>query len=152
GPISVVNGRAAALGDSLGNLLTACGAEVGREFYINDAVQSTQIDLMGRSLAARYLQQLGHDAPVPEDGYHGEYLVEIAANLVDEFGNQFEKMPDEERAAQFRTFAMDRMVAQQEQDLRAFGVKYDTWFYESSLYESGAVTQTIEEIKQHGYT
>jgi len=151
GPISVVNGRAAALGDSLGNLLAACGAQVGREFYINDALNSTQLDLMGDSLAARYLQQLGHDVAVPEDGYHGEYLVEIAQDIVAEFGRQFEGMTDAERTRKFRDLAAARMVEQQRKDLEAFGVVYDTWFYESSLYASGAVKRAIEEIKARGY-
>src|SRR5205085_11146454 len=75
GPISVVNGRAAALGDTLANLLAACGAQVSREFYVNDALNSTQIDLMGQSLEARYRQLLGHEAAVPENGYQGEYLI-----------------------------------------------------------------------------
>jgi arginyl-tRNA synthetase len=151
GPISVVNGRAAALGDSLANLLAACGAEVAREFYVNDALNSTQLDLMGRSLAARYLQQLGREAEVPEDGYQGEYLVDIAKDLVAEFGAVFADMPEEEQAALFRRQAAERMIAQQEKDLKAFGVVYDTWFYESSLYESGAVHRAVDEIRARGW-
>ena len=152
GPISVVNGRAAALGDSLGNLLSASGAEVAREFYVNDALNSKQLDLMGASLAARYLQQLGHaEAEVPEDGYQGEYLVEIAADIVKEYGNQFEKTSKQERSQNFRDFAVTRMIAQQEKDLKAFGVIYDKWFYESSLYEFGSVRKAIDRMKELGF-
>jgi len=151
GPISVVNGRAAALGDSLGNLLKACGAEVAREFYVNDALNSTQLDLMGESLAVRYLQQLGHEVALPEDGYQGEYLVEIAEELVQEFGRRFEGLSAEERRGIFRQLAVSRMIDQQKRDLEAFGVVFDRWFYESELYEQGKVRQAIEQMKAAGY-
>ncbi|HXG23671.1 MAG TPA: arginine--tRNA ligase [Chthonomonadales bacterium] len=151
GPISVVNGRAAALGDSLGNLLKACGAEVSREFYVNDALNSTQLDLMGESLAVRYLQRLGHDVALPEEGYQGEYLVEIADELVREFGRRYEGLSEEERKSVFRQLAISRMIEQQKRDLEAFGVVFDRWFYESELYEQGKVRQAIEQMKAAGY-
>jgi arginyl-tRNA synthetase len=150
GPISVVNGRAAALGDALGNLLEASGAEVSREFYVNDALNSTQINLMGASLAARYLQQLGREAEIPQEGYHGEYLAEIAQEIVAEFGDTFADLSADEQADLFRKMASERMIEQQKQDLAAFGVTYDTWFFESSLYEGGKVRQAIEEMKRRG--
>jgi arginyl-tRNA synthetase len=152
GPISVVNGRATALGDTLANLLAACGAEVAREFYVNDALNSTQIDLMGASLEARYQQLLGHDVPVPDDGYHGEYLIEIAQQIVAEFGNSLEGLPVDERTNRFREFAVTKMIDQQEHDLAAFGVIFDHWFYESSLYAEGEVHRAIEEIKSRGHS
>jgi len=151
GPISVVNGRAAALGDTLANLLAACGAAVAREFYVNDALNSTQIDLMGASLEARYQQLLGHDFPVPDDGYHGEYLIDIAQQIVAEFGNALEGLPVEERTNRFREFAVTKMIDQQEHDLAAFGVIFDRWFYESSLYADGEVQKAIEEIRARGH-
>jgi arginyl-tRNA synthetase len=150
GPISVVNGRAAALGDSLGNLLTASGAEVSREFYVNDALNSTQINLMGASLAARYLQQLGREAEIPENGYHGEYLAEIAQEIVAEFADKYVDLPPDEQADLFRKMASERMIEQQKKDLASFGVVYDTWFFESSLYEGGKVHEAIEEMKRRG--
>jgi arginyl-tRNA synthetase len=152
GPISVVNGRAAALGDSLGNLLAACGAEVSREFYVNDALNSTQLDLMGDSLAARYLQQLGREASIPEEGYHGEYLADIARDLIAEAGDRYVDMPVHERSRAFRAIAAERMVEQQRADLEAFGVAFDRWFYESSLYQSGAVRESIREMTERGHT
>ncbi|MGC8667995.1 MAG: arginine--tRNA ligase [Chthonomonadales bacterium] len=151
GPISVVNGRAAALGDALGNLLAASGAFVSREFYVNDALNSTQIDLMGASLAARYLQLLGRQAEVPPDGYQGEYLVDIAREIMDEVGDAYANLPDDELAARFRELAVSRMIASQKRDLAQFGVVYDTWFYESTLYTSGAVAAAIEQIKRNGF-
>lgn len=151
GPISVVNGRAAALGDSLARLLEACGAQASREFYVNDALNSTQLDLLGASLAARYFQELGQHRPLPEDGYHGEYLVEIARDLVAEHGDRFASLSEAELVPLFRSLAEERMIAQQRRDLEAFGVVFDTWFRESSLYASGAVAEAIEEMKRRGH-
>lgn len=151
GPISVVNGRAAALGDTLGNLLAASGAHVEREFYINDALNSLQLDHLAASLVARYAQQLGLDWPMPEDGYQGEYVVEIARDLVEEHGDALIALPEPERSQTFRTLATSRMIEQQRRDLEAFGVRYDRWFYESSLYETGAVRRAIEQMRARGY-
>ena len=150
GPISVVNGRAAALGDTLANLLAAGGAVVSREFYVNDALNSTQIDLMGASLAARYFQLLGQEREVPEDGYHGEYLIDIARQILEEEGDRLAALSESELAGRFREIAVNRMIEQQRKDLDSFGVIYDTWFFESSLYESDTVKQSIEEMKQRG--
>lgn len=151
GPISVVNGRAAALGDSLRRLLSACGAEVHTEFYVNDALNSTQLNLMGASLAARFAQQLGRDEPLPDDGYQGEYLVEMAAQLVAEQGAELDALEGEERILRFRQIARSRMVSRQEEDLAAFGVRFDEWYYESRLYAEGLVHQAIQEMQSRGY-
>ncbi len=151
GPISVVNGRAAALGDSLRRLFQACGAEVATEFYVNDALNSTQIDLLGASLAARYMQLLGVNELVPADGYQGDYLVSMAQDIVSEAGSVYRDMPQAERANAFRRLAAERMIAQQREDLAAFGVEFDRWFFESSLYASGEVRAAIEQMKSAGW-
>lgn len=151
GPISVVNGRAAALGDSLRRLFTACGAEVSTEFYVNDALNSTQIDLLGASLAARYMQEFGRAEAVPTDGYQGEYLIEMARDIAAEVGSVYCDLSPEERSQVFRKLAAERMIAQQREDLAAFGVEFDRWFFESSLYESGEVAAAIEQMKQAGW-
>ena len=150
GPISVVNGRAAALGDTLANLLAAAGAQVSREFYVNDALNSTQIDLMGASLAARYFQLLGQEREVPEDGYHGEYILDIAREILEEEGDKLAALSEAELAGRFRELAVRRMIEQQKRDLESFGVVYDTWYFESSLYETDAVKKCIEEMRQRG--
>jgi arginyl-tRNA synthetase len=152
GPISVVNGRAAALGDCLANILSACGAQASREFYVNDALNSTQLNLMGASLEARYRQTLGLHAEIPEDGYHGEYLLEIAEALKEEFGDTLLALPEEDRALRFRDLAKDRIIAQQKEDLAKFGVVFDRWFFESELYETGAVRDCINLMKRNGHT
>lgn len=174
GPISVVNGRAAALGDVLGNLLAAQGCEVGREFYVNDALNSTQMEVFAESVIARYLQQLGHpltfadgrtepgvlqppgDAvkePVafPEKGYPGDYVREIANKVVAEVGSKYAADSGEERTAYFREATLRYMIASQRAALAAFGLHYDTWFFESSLYQSKAVDGTIAKLKERGY-
>ncbi len=151
GPISVVNGRAAALGDSLGNLLAASGAYVEREFYVNDALNSLQLDHLAASLIARYAQQLGLDWPMPEDGYQGEYVAEIARELVEERGDALIGVPEPERTRTFRDLASSRMIDQQRRDLEAFGVRYGRWFFESSLYDTGAVRRAIDEMRARGH-
>ena len=151
GPISVVNGRAAALGDSLRRLFQACGAEAATEFYVNDALNSTQIDLLGASLAARYMQALGVNEPVPADGYQGEYLISMAQDIISEAGEVYRDLSRAERSEVFRRLAAERMIAHQREDLAAFGVEFDRWFYESSLYESGEVQAAIEQMKRAGW-
>jgi arginyl-tRNA synthetase len=180
GPISVVNGRAAVLGDVLANLLASQGCEVGREFYINDALNSTQLEKFAQTVEVRYQQQLGHpvilpasgqDAealvepgvpqagparklpPVyfPEGGYRGEYVKDIAKAILTASGPDLMQKPEEERAAFFRAATLDRMLEAQKATLAAFGLHYDTWFRESSLYESGEVDRTIATLKERGY-
>lgn len=151
GPISVVNGRAAALGDSLKRLFQASGAEVATEFYVNDALNSTQIDLLGASLAARYLQALGYDATLPPDGYQGEYLVTMAREIAAQHGDIYVSLPEEERNRRFRELAVEKILAGQKRDLAAFGVEFDRWFFESDLYRSGAVSRAIEQMRAAGY-
>ena len=176
GPISVVNGRAAALGDVLGNLLASQGAYVEREFYINDALNSLQLEKFAASVALRYLQELGHPLTVPavdpdepdnleagggeteltpalkfpSDGYRGEYVRDIARGIVAEVGNRF-AYPlalEPESMAYFREATLKSMVAAQRQALEAFGLSFNTWFYESSLYESGVVDRTIRHLRE----
>jgi arginyl-tRNA synthetase len=174
GPISVVNGRAAALGDVLASLLASQGCEVAREFYVNDALNSTQLEVFAVATFARYLQQLGHPlvfpdgrtepgapqqgaaadlAPVhfPENGYPGDYLRDIARDIVTEVGARYATAPEEERAAYFRGATLERMLARQRTTLQAFGLVYDTWFQESSLYDSGEVDKTIATLRERGY-
>ncbi len=176
GPISVVNGRAAALGDVLCNLFVSQGAKVGREFYINDALNSLQLEKFAFSVALRYLQELGHSVLVPvsgpddndvtepgtgetsaeptlefpKDGYRGEYVRDIARDIVIEIGAKY-AYPlalGAEGMAYFRAATLEKMVATQRRALEAFGIKFDTWFYESSLYESGAVDRAIRLLRE----
>ena len=149
GPINVVSGRHAAYGDAISNLLQATGHEVVREFYINDTGRQTA--LFGASLSARYLQTLGRDAEVPEEGYHGEYLKDLAASLVAERGDSFLELGDEERGIVLGKIGLQRMLTEMKQDLASFGTEFDVWFAESQLHESGALEWGISDLKQLGY-
>ena len=149
GPINVVSGRHAAYGDAVSNLLRAVGFDVVREFYVNDA--GRQVALFGASVGARYLQALGHEAEVPEDGYQGEYLKDIADDLVAERGSEFVDMTSEERSLALGRLSLERMLAEMERDLEAFGTTFDVWFRETELHESGALEWALSDLKQAGY-
>lgn len=186
GPISVVNGRAAVLGDVMANLFASQGAEVSREFYVNDALNSLQLDRFAVSVMVRYLQQLGHPVRMPDgalepasvaagepkdavafppDGYLGEYVKDIARDLAAQVGQEYHDevlkslgpAPDEAPVSEacllfFRRATLQQMVATQERALAALGIRYDRWYFESELYESGAVDQAIEHLKEKGHT
>jgi len=178
GPISVVNGRAAVLGDVLASLLKSQGAKVSREYYINDALNSLQLEKFAASVAVRYSQYLGHPVVVPptdedseeiveagipetnadklsihfpKDGYRGEYVKDIARDIFSEVGDRLENASEEERNAYFRTATLSHMIATQRGALSAFGVEFDTWFYESALYAENSVEKSIEQLKAQGH-
>lgn len=148
GPMNVVNARAAAVGDALARLLEAVGYAVSREYYVNDA--GRQARLFALSVAAHLAELLGEPATFPEDGYPGEYVRELAAELL--AGHpELARMSPDQRVAFLRSEAVDRMVQRQRQDLEAFGVHFDVWFRERSLYESGAVRRALEELERRGH-
>ena len=152
GPIGVVQGRSAAIGDTLAKLFERTGWQVSREYYINDALNSTQIQRFADTLEARYLQQLGQEATVPEDGYQGDYVIDMADELATSEGDRYLSMPREERMAAFYEYSLKKIVAGQQRDMDAFGVRFDTWFYESSLYEKHEVESAIAALKERGHT
>jgi arginyl-tRNA synthetase len=152
GPVGVVQGRAGALGDVLANLLEWTGHEVSREYYVNDALNSRQVQKFAETVEAWYLRKLGREAELPEDGYEGEYVAEMAEEVVREAGERYLGMPEEERREEFRRLALERIVAGQRADLEAYGVRFDRWFWESSLYESGEVEQVIRQLEEGGHT
>lgn len=151
GPITVGSGRGGVIGDVLSNLLEAVGYKVTREYYINDALNSLQMQNFGKSLEVRYLQALGHDAKMPEDGYQGEYVTQIAKNIIEREGDKFVHLPKDERVRLFTDMGEQEMLALQEADLKAFGIVFDNWFSERSLHESSKVSKAIEELKTRGY-
>jgi arginyl-tRNA synthetase len=151
GPVTVGSARSGVIGDVISNLLDAVGYRVCREYYINDALNSTQMQNFGKSLEVRYLQQLGHDAKMPEDGYQGEYVVQIAKDIIEKDGDKYVHLPKEERIRTFTDMGEHSMIAQQKTDLEAFGVRFDNWFSERTLHESSKVTKAIDEMKKRGY-
>ena len=134
GPMHVGHGRWAALGNALCNVLEHAGWQVTREFYINDA--GNQMDKFGESVAQRYLQELGFDAPVPEDGYHGVYVTDIAKVLIEEYGDKWATVAPAKRNAELRELGYARMLANQQEICTALGVDFDRWFSERTLYKS----------------
>ena len=146
GPLHVGHGRQAALGDAIASLLEATGWVVTREFYYNDA--GAQIDNLALSVQARVRQLAGRDAEIPEGGYHGEYIRDIAQRYVeaypsDQFGEDLDVI---------RRFAVQELRKEQDRDLQAFGVRFDVYFLESSLYTDGKVEETIQRLKKAGHT
>jgi arginyl-tRNA synthetase len=150
GPLHVGHGRGAALGDAIASLLEWTGHTVSREFYINDA--GVQIDRLAQSLWARVQQAAGRDAAIPEGGYHGEYLKENAAALLAREGAAFADLPAEEGVRRCRSLALQIQRAEQDGDLRTFGVRFDTFTSEQSVYDRGEVQQALEALASRGFT
>ena len=150
GPLHVGHGRGAALGDAIAALLEWTGHAVTREFYVNDG--GAQIDKLARSLWARVQQCAGRAAEIPEGGYHGDYLKELAAAILAREGRGFADLPEEECVSRCRAIAVQSQRAEQDADLREFGVRFDVVFSESQLYREGAIDQALAELARHGVT
>ena len=144
GPLHVGHGRQAALGDAIGNLLAAQGYKVTREFYYNDAGQ--QIENLALSVQARAREAQGETVAFPEDGYRGDYIRELAQRYVAEVG------ADTGDLEAIRRFAVAELRKEQDRDLLAFGVRFDQYFLESSLYADGKVDATVARLIASGKT
>ncbi|MGH2751702.1 MAG: arginine--tRNA ligase [Actinomycetota bacterium] len=149
GPISVVSGRHAAVGDAVSHLLEAVGYSVTREFYWND--MGRQIELFGASIAARYLQHFGVAAEVSEDGYRGDYIVELARDIAEEVGDKYVEAEAEERNEAMRELGMSRMLEAARASLERFGTSFDEWTLESRLHQSGAVDASVEALRRNSW-
>ena len=143
GPIHLGHTRWAAVGDSLGRVLTAAGAQVSREFYIND--RGNQMDLFGQSLRAA---ALGIDRP--ENGYHGEYITDLA-NAITKKNPEFTKLEEESSIVAFREAGYKLQLDLQREVLENFGTHFDTWFSERSLYENDFFNHTLGKLKANGH-
>lgn len=142
--------RGAAIGDSLTRIMKAAGYEVTREYYINDA--GNQINNMAKSLQARYLQRFGVDAVVPEDGYHGKDLIEIAETVANEVGDYYVTVDREESLPFFRTIGLREETKKLREDLASFNVEFDVWTSEQSVYDRGLVEKALAKLVQQGHT
>ena len=150
GPLHVGHGRGAALGDGIAALLEWTGWSVTREFYVNDA--GTQIDKMARSLWTRVQQQTGRPGTIPEGGYHGEYLTELAATILTKEGQRFADQPEEEGVRRSREIGVSAQRAEQDEDLRRFGVRFDVVSRESAIYERRLIDAALAELAAKGHT
>ena len=150
GPLHVGHGRGAILGSALSRLLQSAGFDVEQEYYINDA--GTQMESFYRSLYARYLQQFGIDALVPSEGYLGDYMVDLAKEVVSEEGDRFKDMPEEQALAELGTIGKGKMLASIRSTLEVMGVNHDVWFSEQGLFDGGQFDKALDAIKAGGYS
>jgi arginyl-tRNA synthetase len=149
GPLHVGHGRGAVLGSTIANVLEASGYCVTREYYVNDA--GSQMNAFYRTLWARYQQALGIDAAMPTDGYLGQYMVELAAQIVGEYGSAF-NLPDEDKAlAALGKVGIEYMLDLIREDLSALGVDYDCWFSEKSLFATGQYQRVLDLLREKGH-
>lgn len=150
GSLHLGHARGAAVGDALAHILSKAGYKVSREYYINDA--GNQITNMASSIEARYLQALGMDQDMPEDGYHGKDIIEFGQALAKEKGDELTKRSTEEKLTFFRQYGLERLIDKIKEDLGDYRVGFDEWFSETSLYQSGEIDKVLDKLKASGYT
>ena len=152
GPMHMGNARGGVLGDTLASVLSFCGADVSREFYVNDA--GHQIDKFARSIEVRYLQLIhGEDSiAFPEDGYQGGDIRDLAKAYYDLHGEELLNVSEAERQEKLAQFGLSVNLPKMKTDLARYKIHYDTWFYESSLHESGYVAETVRLLTDRGWT
>jgi arginyl-tRNA synthetase len=148
GPIHVGNGRGLALGDTLARVLKAAGFDIQREYLVNDA--GTQTETFAATLYARYQQLFGREAEIPEGGYPGEYMIEIAEQLKEERVDSLLMPPSEPYPPELHDLGVAKMVEGIKRDLAAIGVEYDNWFSERSLYKDGTYEKAMALLRERG--
>ncbi len=150
GDLHLGHAKVAAVGDSICRIMSAAGYDVTREYYINDA--GNQITNLALSLYARYLQLFGIEKELPEDGYHGKDIIEIAKNIKEELGDQFINVDEQEAITYFRKIGTEHELQKIKDILKEYRVLHDVWFSETSLYDENKVEPTIQKLKDRGYT
>lgn len=146
GPLHIGHGRGAAVGDALSKILNKAGWCVTKEYYINDT--GVQMELLGRSTYLRYLQLLGKDVPFIDNGYQGDYIRDIARDILAEQGDRFLYLTEEEALPFFTQFTAQQILEGIKKDLYEFGIEFDNWFSENSLYQNREVERAIELLKE----
>jgi arginyl-tRNA synthetase len=146
GPLSIGHGRQAILGDSIARILEATGHDVYREYYYNDA--GRQMRVLGESTRARYLEKLGLDHEFPEDGYQGEYIMEISQSLIDEHGDSLKDEPD---VTPFKEKAEKFIFEDISSTLTRMDINFDNYFNERSLYDDGHIDDVVGKLREMGY-
>lgn len=143
GPLTVGHGRNAVLGDTIANLLEWTGGEVDREYYFNNA--GRQMRVLGQSVKARYLQELGHDAELPEGGYEGEYIQDIAKTMVDEHGDA---LANSEDITPFKEKAEHLIFKEIEKTLHRMNIEMDRFFNEQEVYDDGSIEEVVKKLRE----
>ena len=149
GPLHVGHARGAVIGSALANVLEAAGFEVQREYYVNDA--GTQMDLFYESAYARYLQAHGRDAEVPENGYQGDYMVDLAAEVKQAEGDRFLDLPEADAVAAIGEIALGKMLDSIRDDLELLNIRMDVWFRERSLFDDGQYETAMGKLEAAGH-
>lgn len=151
GPLHMGNARGGALGDCIAGVLEAAGFDVTREYYINDA--GNQIEKFGASLEARYIQQIkGEDAVAfPEDGYKGEDIIDHVKDYIKHYGDTLMNVDSEQRRKALVEYALPKNINSIREALQTYGINFDVWFSEQSLYDSGELQETLDLLKKNGY-
>ena len=147
GALHIGHARGAAAGDSICRILKKAGYEVTKEYYVNDA--GNQIHNLALSIEARYKEILGQEVSMPEDGYFGPEIIQTAQDIVNEHGDKY---LNEEGYEFFRQYGVDSLLDVLKKDLNEFGVDFDVWFSEKSLYEQDLVNKTVQFLKDNGFT
>jgi arginyl-tRNA synthetase len=148
GPVHYGGARNGVLGDSLANILEAAGYEVHREFYINDG--GNQFNHFAATLYARYMQLLGYDEPLPEQGYPGEYMIDYAKEIIEQVGDSLAALPKQEAITQIKKLGREIVLSGLKEEVSSIGIEYDTWFSEQSLYDQGLVEQALSYLDERG--
>ncbi|MDD5339203.1 MAG: arginine--tRNA ligase, partial [Dehalococcoidales bacterium] len=149
GPLHVGAGRGAVIGSTLCNVMTSAGFDVTKEYYFNDS--GSQMDAFKESLWARYQQALGKNAAMPEAGYHGNYMAELAEDIKQKEGDKFLKMPQAEGIEELGKMGLATILQGVREDLKNLRVEYDVWYSEKTLYENGQFDKVMELLKKKGY-
>jgi len=149
GPLHVGHGRGAVLGSTLANVLSAAGYQTQKEYYLNDT--GSQISAFGLSLYARYQQCLGREVDMPSDGYLGDYMIDLAKEIVQQYGDRFLSQKREDAISELSRIGTDRMVDGIKGDLDLMNVRFDRWFSEKHLYESGQYDRAMSLLENGGY-
>ena len=148
GPLHIGHGRGAAVGDTVANLLACCGYDVQKEYYINDS--GRQIRTLGQSVLLRYRQLHGQQVEFPAECYQGEYIRDIARELESLKGRQFLDMPEADALMACARYAAAKILKGMREDLISFGVEFDCWFSEQSLYDTGRVDAILADFRKQG--
>jgi len=149
GPLHMGSARNAALGDALARILAAAGYQVQREYLINDA--GSRMKAFYETLYARYAQALGRQEPVPEEGYHGPYMVKLGNELAQEYGDAFLEMERQEAVERIGQIGLERVIAEARADLELMDIHYDVWFSERTLYTNGQFDKVMAILREGGY-
>lgn len=145
GPLHFGHGRGGIIGDVLGNILTFIGHTVTKEFYINDA--GSQMQKLGMSLKIRCLQELGLQATLPEEAYHGDYLIEVAKECIKEHGSSVQEQSEQF----FINYGYQYLLKRLQDTLNTYGIHFDVWFSEKTLHQNGSIEKALSLLEQHGY-